>query len=234
MGFYDYRCMLTGVSLQGEHAVLVPLFEDGGALAPVAFGIKGSYNRLGAIDNILEDANTAAILKFFLGKLATREFVVDEDYLRGHSAFPITHIEQLLAGFERNVTEYPRAARLNDNPVLYGLISQSVWQAIAEAALPFPSNRNVHQDLFAGSPIAAAIYGGRIGDLTTHAKELAAVMALMSSRDIAWSAPQEHDQWYVREMIQFLSEARAAFGDCPAVLEGLRAYERAVAEVIGN
>jgi hypothetical protein len=228
MGFYDYRCMLTGVSLQPERAVLVPLYESDGALAPIAFGIKGSYNRLGAIDRIEEDANTNAILEFFLGKLATREYVVDEEYLRGERAFPITNIEQLVSGFERNVTDHPRAALLHGLAVKYGLISRSVWQGVVDAALPLPSDTNVLHKLFADSAIAARIYRNGVDRLMTHANELSAIMDLMRGRHLVWTAPSDPDQWYDREMLQFLNAARAAFSDCPPVLAGLNAYERAL------
>ena len=73
MGLYDCRCMISGVSLKNASAMLVLLQESRGALMPIALGIKGSYNRMGTIDGIEQDANTAAILKFFRDLQASGE-----------------------------------------------------------------------------------------------------------------------------------------------------------------
>src|SRR5262245_922761 len=126
MGFYDYRCGLTGVSLRGADAVLVPLLEDGGRLQLLAPGLKGNYNRLGAIDGIEDDAASAVLVEFFLGALRTGALVVDREYLQGYGHFPIEGLEQLIGALERNVTDHPRAAVLNGKSVKYALFSRRV------------------------------------------------------------------------------------------------------------
>jgi len=63
MGFYDCRCMATGVSLKGADAALVLLHRAAGEYAPISLAIKGNYNRLGAIDGVDEDANTRLVLR---------------------------------------------------------------------------------------------------------------------------------------------------------------------------
>ena len=82
MGLYDCRCMISGVSLKGADAVLVPLQRPHGDYVPIALAVKGNYNRLGSIDGIEEDANTRLVLGFFQAGLRTGAFAVDEEYLR--------------------------------------------------------------------------------------------------------------------------------------------------------
>jgi hypothetical protein len=83
MGFYDYRCSLTGISLKTCDAVLLPLANEAGKFHPVTLGIKGCYNRLGSIDMIEENENTACILGFFLEGLESGEVGFDEDCIEG-------------------------------------------------------------------------------------------------------------------------------------------------------
>src|SRR5258708_5960905 len=127
MGFYDCRCMLTGVSLKGADAALVPLRATGSAFVPLALAIKGNYNRLGSIDGIEEDANTELILRFFLDKLQTGEFVVEGEYLRAHNCYPIRTIEDLLQGFERNINDSASASVLSGQPIVFALVCRTVW-----------------------------------------------------------------------------------------------------------
>ena len=89
MGFYDCRCMVSGVSLKGADAALVLLQQAGEAYRPIALAIVGNYNRLGSIDGIEEDANTKLVLEYFLGKLRSGAFAVDVDYFQGLDCYPI-------------------------------------------------------------------------------------------------------------------------------------------------
>lgn len=220
MGLYDCRCMISGVSLKGAGTVLVPLQATGGIFSPIALGVTGIYNRLGSIDMIEEDASTAMLLEFFLGKLATGEFVVDENYLRNHEFYPIERVEQLLGGFERNINDHPRAALLDGRPVLFSLISKSIWQALVRVATP---RAITHEALF-------PIYGNRSELLQEQIRELAAIVDYLNSRGLAWQRADNPEQHYSDDMLAFLDEARLKFSDCEAVLEGLRTYEREVQE----
>ena len=50
MGFYDFRCAVSGISLRGADAVLVVLEPDGDQYRPVTLGVTGCYDRLGSIE----------------------------------------------------------------------------------------------------------------------------------------------------------------------------------------
>src|SRR5207253_11225024 len=110
---YDCRCLITGVSLKGDDAALVLLEQTDSDHAPIALAITGAYNRLGSIDNIEEDDNTTLVLGYFLDKLRTGEFLIDQDYFRRADHYPIKDVEQLLWGFERNINDLSKAAVLN-------------------------------------------------------------------------------------------------------------------------
>jgi hypothetical protein len=74
MGFYDRKCMVTGVSLKGADAALVLLHQSFDNYVPLALAVKGNYNRFGSIDGIEEDANTQSILQFFQESLRSGAF----------------------------------------------------------------------------------------------------------------------------------------------------------------
>ncbi len=233
MGFYDCRCMVTGVSLKGAGATLVLLQQTGATHHPIALPVQGAYNRLGSIDGVEEDANAALILRYFLDKLQRGEFVVDADYLRPHNAFPIENIERLLAAFERNINDNPQAAVLSGRPVVFALIARAVWDAVASAAPP-PSApaATVFQRLFKGVPAAEGIYRGRLANVTGHLQELAGVHQFLAGRGLTWRPAEDPSQHNAGEMRAYLDAARQAFRDAPAVLQGLKAYEAEVAELL--
>ena len=233
MGLYDCRCMVTGVSLKGADAALVLLQQAGAVCHPIALPIKGAYNRLGSIDGLDEDANTALILKYFLERLRREEFVVDQDYLRTHHCFPIENIEQLLAGFERNINDNDSAAVLNGRPVVFALISRAVWDAIASSSPP-PSGPapTLFQRLFKGVPAAEGIYRGNLAKVAGHLEELSGVYKFLAGRGLTWRPAEDPSQHYPEEMRAYLEAARQAFRDSPVALKGLNDYEAEVADLL--
>src|SRR3954454_24268286 len=108
MGFYDQRCAVSGVSLRGSRSVLVLLGRMGVAHFPIALPIEGQYNRLGSIDMIDEDENTALIHAHFTARYEAGDLVLGE----GYAEEGIENIENLLGVFERNVTMGEHAAML--------------------------------------------------------------------------------------------------------------------------
>jgi len=229
MGFYDCRCMISGVSLKGASALLVPLQESDGTLAPIALAIKGTYNRLGSIDGIEPDANTAAVLKFFLDRLASGEFVVDANYLRSEKLFPIATIEQLLQAFERNINDNPKAALLNRRPVVFALIGNSIWQAIVEAEtlriLPL-------ETVLGSDSVATQIYAKGTYPVRDSVAELDCISNFLNSRNLLWQSADDPSQHHANDMQTFLNAAKEKFRDSEMLQAGLRAYENEVRELL--
>lgn len=231
MGFYDERCMVTGVSLKGSRAALVLLQSNQHRHQPIALAITGQYDRLGSIDMIDEDANTELILRYFLDQLATGNFAVDAEYLRVSKAYPIETIEQLLRGFERNMNDGV-AARLAGEPVEFALIAATIWKAIAGAGKAAGDHRETFRGLFDAEPVPSQIYGEGLENLSRQLREFAAVSHFLTERNIPWAPATDGYQHYGEEMRQFLDEARTAFRDSPPILQALRQYELEIADLL--
>ena len=233
MGFYDARCMITGVSLKGSGAALVLLHPQADRFEPIAVAIIGQYDRLGSIDMIDEDDNTAHILRYFLDKLATNEFVVDEEYLRG-DGFPIESIENLLRGFERNMNDGDGRAVLHGQSIVFALIAATVWRAIGQANPAQKGDNATFRRLFGTSPVPLQIYGGHLQNVSRQLGEFAAVSDFLTARGMTWTPPTDWGQHYSDEMREYLAEARAAFHDSSLILQALQQYEGEVSDLLGD
>ena len=233
MGFYDERCMVTGVSLKGADAALVLLQQEGRDYHPIALAIKGNYNRLGSIDGIEEDANTRLVLTYFLKQLEEGQFVVEADYLETCNFYPIEDIERLLGGFERNINDNGTAAVLDARPVAFALISKTIWEAIA-AADPLDEEEltDLFEQVFEDDPIPAAMYDGQLKKLAGPLRELAAVSTFLAGRGIKWHPAEDGTQDYAEEMRGYIAEARRIFEDAPVILAALNEYEQEVADLL--
>jgi hypothetical protein len=233
MGMYDCRCMVSGVSLKGGDAALVPLQRIGKAHRPIALAITGNYNRLGSIDGIDEDDNTQLVLDYFLGKLGDGGFVVDVDYFQGRDCYPIEDVEKLLACFERNVNDHREAAVLGGRPVVFALISRAVWDALARGVPPPAGSASTwFGQLFNGVPVAEEIYHKQLTKVSRHLREMAAVVAFLTERGIAWKPADKPGQDYAEEMRRYLAKARRTFSDSAVMQAALNDYEREVADLL--
>jgi hypothetical protein len=223
--------MITGVSLKGSEAALVLLQQHEEAYHPIALALTGQYDRLGSIDMIGEDDNTELILRYFLNQLRARAFVVREDYLRSHESFPIETVEHLLHGFERNMNDHSTAAVLNGQRIVFALCAATVWNEIARSAKA-ADDRATFDRLFGAAPVPREIYGERLSDVSQQLREFAAVSNFLAGRNIPWTPATDVSQHYGDDMREYLEEARASFHDAAFVLEGLKAYEREVSDLL--
>jgi hypothetical protein len=224
---YDYRCMVTGVSLKGADAALVLLEPVGDGFAPMAFAISGNYNRLGAIDGIDEDANTKLVLDFFLGRLAAGGLVIDD----AEAPDGVGDIETLLGVIERCVTAGPDVV-LNGKRVVYALVSLAIWNEIVRAAPPRSTGQVLLEELFREGSVGREIYAGKWSGLSRHLRELSALSRFLAENDIAWTPPDDPSQHYSDEMRQYLEEAQQRFQDTPQIIRGLRAYDNEVGDLL--
>ncbi|HEY3503369.1 MAG TPA: hypothetical protein VGN37_11375 [Actinocatenispora sp.] len=69
MGFYDTRCMVTGLNLRVMDAALVPLVPDGHRYVPVTLAPHGAENGYGVVDGVEDDANSALVFGYFLDRM---------------------------------------------------------------------------------------------------------------------------------------------------------------------
>ncbi|MEV5202002.1 hypothetical protein [Streptomyces sp. NPDC053720] len=240
MGFYDFRCAVTGISLRGTDAVLVGLRPVGDRYRPLTLGIVGEYNRLGSIDRIAEDPHTDLVAEYFHRRARAGDFVMDPGYADDYGN-PPRDIECLLAYFERNVSdsseEHP-AATLFGRRVFSTLVARPVWTALASAFAPEEGTYETwYQEIFAESPEAGEMYRDLTGELARHIEELSAVNGFLDSRGLAWAIPCDDDiggQHFGPEIREYLDAARSDFRDVPAVLEALTDYEQRVGDLLDD
>lgn len=64
MGFYDCRCLVTGIALAGE-TVAVLIRGRGNSYQPISLPISGQYNFLGMPDRVEEDLGTDVSQRYF-------------------------------------------------------------------------------------------------------------------------------------------------------------------------
>jgi hypothetical protein len=232
MGFYDARCMVSGVSLKGTDAALILLEQAGDAYRPIALAITGNYNRLGCIDGIDEDDNTDLILEYFLAGLRSGEFVAVE-YPQENGFTPIEGIENLLNCFERNINDFPTSAVLGGRPIVFALICRAVWTALARSG---PTSEAAPEQLFAqlfnSVPVAEEMYREKLSGVTRHLRELSAVADFMGRSGLVWRQADDVSQHYREEIRQYLDEARQSFRDSPVILDALKDYQDEVSDLL--
>ena len=232
MGFYDCRCMVSGVSLKGSDAALVLLQQSVKEYRPIALAVTGNYNRLGTIDGLDEDDNTELLLKFFHDRLGDGAFVVDDEYFRSADEYSIEDLEQLLCAFERNLNDYDKTAVLNGSPVVYALVARPVWDAVVKADQGGGSATEQFRGLFGEVPVAEAIYRGSLSKVSRPLRELSAVNRFVAGRGIVWRPPDDFSQHYTDEMQEYLAEAEQTFRDTPFLLAALKAYRKDAADLL--
>jgi hypothetical protein len=242
MGFYDCRCMVTGLSLHGIDATLVPLLRESAGYRPITLGIAGTYDRYGAIDGIVEDTNTELVLAHFLVRLGDGGFVVDTETLRIGAEQPVSDIEDLVWCFERNgmslafAPDFEPVATLDGIPVDFALIAQPVWDALA--ATVDPGRGSVDEwfkRAFGDVPTPGDIYRGRLAEVAEQVRQLYAVADFVAAHGLAWAPPNESAQRYPNgaggqhhsgEVRLFFDEARRDYAGVPVVRAALDEYER--------
>jgi len=229
MGFYDTRCMVTGVSLKGADSALVLLQEGEAGFSPLSLAIKGTYNRLGSIDMIDEDENTRLVFEFFVRERQSGSFVTDDDYFRSYKHDPFDSVESLLHAFERNMND-GTVATLGGVPVVFSLVSRAVWEVVAGNAPP-PAAVGVDQ-AFGNSPIPEQIYPADVSAIGEQLVEFVTVRGWLAAHEIAWSPPSEWNQDYPDEMREYLAEARLRFPSSELIQAALDEYEHEVGDLL--
>ena len=139
----------------------------------------------------------------------------------------------MLGCFERNMNDHNSAAVLAGKPVVFALICRAVWDALAGPDSPGQqSGTTLFQQVFKDISHAEAIYHGNLSKVSRHLQELSAVSNFLVGRGLAWKPADDPGQDYAEEMRQYLEEAKQTFRDSAVVLEGLKAYEQEVGDLL--
>ncbi|OHU64965.1 hypothetical protein [Mycobacteroides chelonae] len=234
--------MLTGVSLLGIDAKAVVLRNIGQVYVPLTLGITGTYDRKGSIDDVRDDLNTQLVLQYFTAEFQRGRFAA-VDCTRSAdtdaSSIPDWSIEDLLRLIERTSTRWslmrqePATTLLGD-PVVHALIAQPIWDALAASARARHQALGGQFDLlFRGSIVTRDIYAGHVDELRTAVAELAVVDEFIAKHCLRWVSTGEPSQRYPNafdqhhgQMAELLNHARQRHLADPAILAGLKAYER--------
>lgn len=251
MGFYDCRCMITGVSLRAVDATLVVLRRIGSNYLPITLGITGTYDRYGCIDGVHEDLNTELVRRYFFDRYRDTRFFA-KDQTRTFDGDTLTsdgHIEELLQLIERthvaiademhaeDIYSYSASTVLDGDIVAFALIAQPVWDAIVDAAAaPGGPLTQQFEQLFGTESTTAEIYEGQLPELATAIGQLAAVSDFVETHGLRWAPAPEPSQRYPTgyggqhgdEIKEFLVQAKYDYQDTPTVLAGLVTYEELI------
>ena len=248
MGFYDTTCMITGVNLGSSVGTAVVLLHQAsrGQYFPISLGIHGTYDGFGSIDWVPVDLNAVLLTRFFSDAHRTGRFQV-EDQTRlndPHRLDPDIDIEFLLHLVERTVScsdlfdhagTYPPSTVLDGDPVVFAMIAQPVWDAIA--AEPDSLRLDLTTSAFGpGADVAAEIYGEHLDQLGEPLRQFAAVSDFIASQPLLrWAPPNDPVQRFphgsgiqfgTELSRRFVEKARHDYRGVTAIQTALDDYER--------
>lgn len=250
MGFYDTTCLITGVNLGSSVDTAVVLLQrtPAGHYWPISLGIHGTYDGYGCIDGVADDLNSTLLTKFFWDAHHTGRFHAHDHTQIGDPHWFDFHpdtdpdIESLLFLVERTVScsdlydgLCPPGTVLDGNPVVFAMIAQPIWDAIASENLS--PRTSLSTAVFGpGTDIADDIYGQHLGQLVEPLRQLAAVSDFIATRPLLqWAPPNEPVQRYDRgtgvlfsteDSHQFVEDARSEYRGFPAIQTALDSYVR--------
>ena len=243
MGFFDLRCMLTGVSVDYVGAVVVVLRCTPSGYEPISVGIPGDYDGTGSI--FPDEDRAADLLHGYLVQLHRNGRFVVESAVAGEAVdFTdqyglqglLSYIMDswLLAWPSDDESFAPLPLTVLDGATLVNaLIAQPVWDAIVSAT----SGSAMLGSAMLGNPfgdcaILREIYGSHVAEIGPQLNALARVDEFVRSHELRWAPPADPDQrypsdgcqWGEDECAEYVAQARLDYRDSPAVLAGLDAY----------
>ncbi|OBA79143.1 hypothetical protein A5642_04240 [Mycolicibacterium mucogenicum] len=231
MGFFDCKCMLTGVSIDfiGTMAVILRCTPSG--YEPVSLGISGDYDGAGHLDGLRADPGTELLYDHLKRCLRNGRLVAtygdagldtDDDY----------RLDRMIGLIENYWMEdgyqQPTVA-LDGAPLVYATIARPIWDAIATTASSGPATLHT---IFGDHPIPHEIFGAHEAEVDVQLQELARIVDFVSAHGLRWAQPFDPDQRYPTDGDQRdtdvnnerVAQARLEYRDNPAVLAGLDAY----------
>lgn len=249
MGFYDCRCMISGISISGvDAATLVLLGQADGSYRPIAAGIAGDYSGYCAIECGTKDSHAIMVYAYFMDRLRDGRFVIRYSHIITDGT-PPTDIDNLIWHIERNFLGFlefaglphVRIATLDGGLVVFALIAQPGWDAVTGGATVGQETvEALFSRLFGDASRAHELYQGRLAEVSHHVAQLSAVDDFVRGRGLTWAPPAEPAQRYPtdmgalyasEEMRMFLGEARRDLGDVAALLPVLDAHEASIIEM---
>jgi hypothetical protein len=226
MGFYDYRCMITRVSLLGVEAALFVLRRSGDRFVPVSLPLLGSYDRLGAVDAIHDDFTSRRLPGAFNELLRSGALIID--WKRIHEApEPLQNAEAVAHLLDRNHVHGGTAITCEGAQISYALVSAHVTRGLFSTAasrslLPHGSISGVVSELEPARTLYAASSATLIGFESVVG--LLGMNAWLLEQGLLWEPPRDFGQHGDEEVHQYLAEASERFHGDMTIQAALRGY----------
>lgn len=228
MGFYDYRCSISGLSLMpsGAYLVLMEKLEDG--YRPIALPVLGAYDRLGSIDMVEEDDHTRRLVAFAREAVDSGRMTVDWDEIGSES---IDEVEELFRASERSSSQEYDALTLDGARIVHTLILDHVWEAFADPGRHAErSAGELLDEIFGSDSTAHALYGDG-SDMQASLAAMRGFQDFMDRIGATWTVRDDYEQHYSDELREYIDEARGRFADLPAMLAVIEAHEEDCQEI---
>ena len=228
MGFYDYRCSVSGLSLMPSYTYLILLEKIDDGYRPLSLPVHGCYDRLGSVDGVEEDDHTRLLVDFATRMVAAERMTVDWEEV-GKDTFE--DIEDVLRASERSSSQGYDALTLDGVRIVHTMISDEIWNALADPAKHKARSASELMDhVFGAASKAHEIYASGEGVRDTLAA-MAGFMDFMSDIGESWTVRDDYEQHYGDELREYLDEARERFADRPDVLEAIDRHEEDCQEI---
>ena len=234
MGFFDMKCMLTGVSIDFVGTMAVVLRYTPTGYEPVSLGLSGEYDGIGHLDGLRPDPGTELLYDFLQGCLRSGRFVTTYGYNESDldDSYRLDAMFGLIENYWMGDDGYEQpTAVLDGAPLVYATIARPIWDAIATTAASAPATLHT---VFGDNPIPHEIYGAHAMEVDAQLQELARIADFVSARGLRWAQPFDPDQRYPTdgqargggESVELVAQARLDYADSPAMLAGLDAYAK--------
>ncbi|WP_041316033.1 hypothetical protein [Mycobacterium sp. JS623] len=251
------------MSLRPSDAVAVLLRQcRDRSYAPIALPVFGTFDQMGGVDCIVEDANAALIVELSVAQLNTGRLIAN-NYFVDDPIWPepgrhSSAIDALIALVERNTTMWrfwgehgdPAAqpvvppapsVSIDADPVVFALLARSTWDAIVgSAGAPNGSTEAVVDHALSGDVVAHQIYDAHLDAVGSAVRDFAAVNDFMAAHNRSWTPPGagqysgDYDQHYTEEMVAYLNRARADWRGNPAIQAAIDRQAEPTMELIGE
>jgi hypothetical protein len=233
MGFFDFRCPISGLSLRAARAVHIALVATRpDRWLPLTLPLVGTYDRLGSIDGFTPDLLTGLLVDGFAGLARAGRISAPSvpDEFAEFTGAPT--IDRLLRLFERVNTMSrwtPMPFTLDGCPLRQVLIHAGVFAALAPPeSSPRPPTADQLAQQLARAPVAPQARE-LLADLrlAPDRGRLAASVALTQLTDCTrwlerrrkrWSPASDCGQYGPREDLRFARAARARLAAAPELL----------------
>jgi hypothetical protein len=225
MGFYDYRCLASGVSLKGQPTAFVILEQGGDTFVPCSVPVVGAYDRLGAIDNVIADENSARLLRAF--QATTAQIARIDWEAIDLEPLPLSRFDDLARAFDRALIDGVSAIECDGTVLSYSLLHRDVLQTIVSDAVATDADdtTTLLQRVIGTAAFPTRVYGAAAAanDVILR-RELAELLQLntwLAVHGIPWAPPSDPEQHFGSDTERFVREAEQRFANDPRLVATL-------------